>query len=64
MAEDKVTVYKDENEEWRWRRRAANGEIIATSGEGYVDMTHAIDMAIRVNRDAAVSLDKSATEVE
>ena len=29
-----VEVYRDEVGEWRWRRRAANGEVIA-QGEGY-----------------------------
>ena len=28
-------VYKDLRNEWRWRLRAANNEIIADSGEGY-----------------------------
>ena len=29
-----VEVYRDDVGEWRWRRRAANGEVIA-QGEGY-----------------------------
>ena len=28
-------LYKDRKGEWRWRLTAANGEIIATSGDGY-----------------------------
>ncbi|HLM67659.1 MAG TPA: DUF1508 domain-containing protein [Longimicrobium sp.] len=28
-------TYKDAKGEWRWRLKAANGEIIADSGEGY-----------------------------
>jgi len=28
-------IYKDRKEEFRWRLKAANGNIIATSGEGY-----------------------------
>ena len=27
--------YKDAKDEWRWRLKAANGRIIADSGEGY-----------------------------
>ena len=27
--------YVDARGEWRWRFRAANGRIVATSGEGY-----------------------------
>ena len=46
---DKVTVYQDDADEWRWRRTAGNGEIIADSGEGYVDKARALEMARRVN---------------
>lgn len=28
-------LYKDAKGEYRWRLKAANGEIVATSGEGY-----------------------------
>jgi len=28
-------IYKDRKEEFRWRLKAANGNIVATSGEGY-----------------------------
>jgi uncharacterized protein len=28
-------IYKDRKEEFRWRLKAANGNIMATSGEGY-----------------------------
>jgi uncharacterized protein YegP (UPF0339 family) len=31
----KFHVYKDARGEWRWRLKAANGKIIADSGEGY-----------------------------
>jgi uncharacterized protein YegP (UPF0339 family) len=30
-----VQVFKDEANEWRWRVVAANGNILADSGEGY-----------------------------
>lgn len=30
-----VEVYQDNAGEWRWRRKAGNGEIVADSGEGY-----------------------------
>jgi uncharacterized protein YegP (UPF0339 family) len=46
---DTVTVYQDEAGEWRWRRQADNGEIVATSGEGYTDKTHAGRMAFELN---------------
>jgi len=31
----KVEFYQDKKDEFRWRLRASNGEIIATGGEGY-----------------------------
>ncbi|MCB0746075.1 MAG: DUF1508 domain-containing protein [Ignavibacteriales bacterium] len=43
----KFHVYKDSRAEWRWRLKATNGKIIATSGEGYnnkQDCLHAIDL--------------------
>ena len=33
----KFEVYKDKSGEWRWRLKATNGQIVATSGEGYVN---------------------------
>ena len=35
MRTAKVQIYRDANREWRWRLRAANGRIVADSGEGY-----------------------------
>jgi uncharacterized protein YegP (UPF0339 family) len=46
---DKVQVYQDDSGEWRWRRTASNGEVIADSGEGYVHREHAVKMARQVN---------------
>lgn len=43
----KYEYYKDKREEWRWRLKAANGQTIAVSGEGYVnksDALHGIDL--------------------
>lgn len=31
----KYVIYKDEDKQYRWRFVAANGNIIADSGEGY-----------------------------
>jgi uncharacterized protein YegP (UPF0339 family) len=31
----KYHVYKDSSGEWRWRLKAANGKVLADSGEGY-----------------------------
>jgi uncharacterized protein YegP (UPF0339 family) len=40
-------TYRDQKEEHRWRLKATNGQIIATSGQGYKDKRdceHAIDV--------------------
>ena len=37
-------VYQDSAGEWRWRVKAGNNEVIATSGEGYVNESHARKM--------------------
>lgn len=34
-------VFRDRNEEWRWRLRHRNGNIIATCGEGYTQKHNA-----------------------
>jgi uncharacterized protein YegP (UPF0339 family) len=46
-------LYEDSGGEWRWRLVAANGNIIADSGEGYTSEYAA--------RNAAVSLKKEAS---
>lgn len=35
MTTDKSTLYRDSAGEWRWRRVAANGDIVGASTEGY-----------------------------
>ncbi len=35
-------VFRDRDEEWRWRLRHRNGNIIATSGEGYTRKHNAL----------------------
>jgi uncharacterized protein YegP (UPF0339 family) len=40
-------VYKDDAGEWRWHLKAANGRVVADSGEGYRDRggcIHAIEI--------------------
>ena len=40
-------VYKDTAGQWRWRLVAANSRIVATGGEGYVNLSdclHGIDL--------------------
>ncbi len=58
MSEDKVIVFKDEAGEWRWHRKAPNGEIVATSGESF----DSLDAAHRAaSREAG---DQAAVETE
>jgi uncharacterized protein YegP (UPF0339 family) len=33
-------VYKDAGGKWRWRLKAANGQIVADSGQGYASKQH------------------------
>ena len=48
---DRVEVYRDEAQEWRWRRVAPNGEIVSDSAEGYVEKDYALQAAARYNSD-------------
>lgn len=34
-SDDHVELYQDDAGEWRWRRVAPNGEVVADSAEGY-----------------------------
>lgn len=47
--EDRVVVYDDAAGEYRWKRVAANNEIIADSGEGYQRRTDCLTAAVRAN---------------
>jgi uncharacterized protein YegP (UPF0339 family) len=54
-------LYKDNKKEFRWRLKASNGKIIATSGEGYVakaDCEHGIELLKKECASAKVD-DKS-----
>jgi len=41
VGEDKWHFYKDDKGEWRWKRVAPNGEVVAAASEGYVDIQDA-----------------------
>jgi uncharacterized protein YegP (UPF0339 family) len=45
-------VYRDGKGEYRWRARAANGRVIADSGEGYRNLVDA-EWALGVLREDA-----------
>jgi uncharacterized protein YegP (UPF0339 family) len=45
-------LYEDEADEWRWRLRHRNGNIMADSGEGYTRKANA-ESAIETVREEA-----------
>jgi uncharacterized protein YegP (UPF0339 family) len=50
-------MYKDNGGDFRWRLKAANGQIIGTSGQGYkakADCKHAIEVIQKGAADAKV----------
>ena len=44
---DTWTFYQDKNDEWRWRRTAPNGDIVAASTEGYKNRADCVANARR-----------------
>lgn len=53
----KFQLYKDRKDEYRWRLRARNGEIIADSNEGYsskANCKHGIDLVKQQAANAEV----------
>jgi uncharacterized protein YegP (UPF0339 family) len=50
-------VYQDKVEEYRWRLKATNKEIIATSGQGYKDKRDCKKAIERIKDDAATKLE-------
>ena len=49
----KYHVYKDSSNYWRWRLKAVNGQIIAVSGEGYVNKQDCLSAIPLVKGSAA-----------
>jgi uncharacterized protein YegP (UPF0339 family) len=49
-------VYKDKIDEYRWRLKATNKQIIATSGQGYKDKRDCKKAIERIKDDAATKL--------
>lgn len=52
-----VTVFPDTSRQWRWHATAENGQIVAISGEGYVNRGHAERMARELFPDATFHQD-------
>lgn len=45
--DDKWEFYKDASKQWRWRRTAANGKVVAVASEGYKNKKDAEENARR-----------------
>lgn len=54
---DRVRVYRDAKGEWRWQAIARNNEVVADSGEGYVDQSWAAEAAALAFPKVRVLLD-------
>jgi uncharacterized protein len=53
----KFEIYQDARKEYRWRLKAANGQVIATSGQGYkakADCRHGIEVVQKESPTAKV----------
>jgi uncharacterized protein YegP (UPF0339 family) len=49
-------VYRDKVQEYRWRLKATNAQVIATSGQGYKDKRDCKNAIDRIMADAATKL--------
>jgi uncharacterized protein YegP (UPF0339 family) len=49
-------IYQDKAKEHRWRLKATNGQVIATSGQGYKDKRDTKNAIDRIKADAATKL--------
>jgi uncharacterized protein len=50
-------IYQDAQKEFRWRLKAANGQVIATSGQGYkakADCRHGVELVQKQASQAKV----------
>lgn len=52
----KFETYQDARKEHRWRLKSSNGQIIATSGQGYKDKRDCKAAIDRIKQDAATKL--------
>ena len=40
---DKIELYQDKKDEWRWKRIAVNGQNVGASSEGYINKSDCLD---------------------
>ncbi len=55
---DKVHLYRDEQNEWRWRRVHENGNVLSDSAEGYKNFSDIEKIAKDVNSEAEFVVDE------
>jgi uncharacterized protein YegP (UPF0339 family) len=56
----KFEVYKDKAGEYRWRLKAANGQVLATPGQGYKEKAgaeHGIELVKKAGSDAKMKFE-------
>jgi len=56
----KFEVYKDKAGEYRWRLKAANGQVLATPGQGYKEKSgaeHGIELVKKSGSDAGMKFE-------
>lgn len=49
---DTVTIYRGEDGDYYWHRKAENGQIVSDSGEGYRNVRECRERAYDVNSTA------------
>lgn len=59
-----VVIYRDDVDEYRWHLVAENGEIVADSGEGYINKSYCVEMAKSVNHSDVDYVDMTEEEDE
>lgn len=47
FSKDKWAFYRDIKGQWRWRRTASNGRIVASSSQGYSNKQYCLENARR-----------------
>jgi len=67
-AKTKFEVYKDNKAQFRWRLLAANGEPVASSGEGFPEKRTAMNAVKKLkdwsNTDVVVDIEKMKEEAK
>jgi uncharacterized protein YegP (UPF0339 family) len=55
-------VYRDSRKQFRWRLKAANGHVIATSSEGYKAKADCLSAIARIKEDARTATVEDQTK--